>query len=695
MAIKFLNTATGITEAAGDNSTKIATTAYVDAATGAVPIGDYLPLAGGTMTGTNGIVFPTDFKLNLGATSELQIFYNDTVKSNILALGLLYLNSPDIRFSDGGGGAVATFTKDGSNAFYYNAQKKLETTSTGVTVTGGADAVASITGTTTAARLDLITNSHHKFLQTIESDGRFRLYNQTTSSEQLTVLNGGNVGIGTDSPGKKLDVAGEIKGTNLYAETYRSSRTDGDIYIQAASSTDFVSIGTEGGNNNVLRVQGNGKVGIGTTSPGYNLEVSDGNVGSNSSFNVGSANGKSYWTATYAASITNIKPLLDQDGNALQTGGGYRFTAHIDGTGTDQCSRAVFYNGNGTWYVNNTYASGSSSNNIEFLVSNGVPSVKTWHANNYNVRVWHERINLGEVTGTDNARGYFGADSYMSQRVNNVFMVSGDQASGNVGIGTTTPYGKLDVAGNIRLQSANQIYFGGTGSIPYWNVGVDNTTDLNFVIEGVSYYGGDRDIFLNPVNNGNVGINTTNPTSKLEVDGTINFNASGDKGFICNPGNGTFSLGDIDEVGGGGYLDGNSDDMRWYNSGNVKFKVDNNGTVTASGDMIAYGSPSDKRLKENIKPIESALDKAMKLQGVTFDWKESDSILNIKEDIGFIAQDVQKVVPELVRENKDGMLSMRHQGIAPILLEAIKELKAEIDLLKSKPCTCNKCNCNI
>ena len=119
------------------------------------------------------------------------------------------------------------------------------------------------------------------------------------------------------------------------------------------------------------------------------------------------------------------------------------------------------------------------------------------------------------------------------------------------------------------------------------------------------------------------------------------------------------------------------------------------GTFTAVGDVVAYGSPSDKRLKENIKPIESALEKVSKLQGVTFDWKKSDSILDIKEDIGFIAQDVQKVIPELVRENEDGMLSMRHQGIAPILLEAIKELKAEIDLLKSKPCTCNKCNCNI
>ena len=113
-------------------------------------------------------------------------------------------------------------------------------------------------------------------------------------------------------------------------------------------------------------------------------------------------------------------------------------------------------------------------------------------------------------------------------------------------------------------------------------------------------------------------------------------------------------------------------------------------SLTVVGDVIAYGSPSDIRLKENIKPIESALDKVSKLQGVTFDWKKSDSILDIKEDIGFIAQDVQKVIPELVKENKDGMLSMRHQGIAPILLEAIKELKAEIEELKKCKCDCKK-----
>jgi hypothetical protein len=107
-----------------------------------------------------------------------------------------------------------------------------------------------------------------------------------------------------------------------------------------------------------------------------------------------------------------------------------------------------------------------------------------------------------------------------------------------------------------------------------------------------------------------------------------------------------------------------------------------NSKFTAAGDVVAFGSPSDISLKENIKPIESALDKVKKLQGVTFDWKEQD-ITNLKEDIGFIAQDVQKVLPELVRENKDGKLSLRHQGIIPVLLEAIKELSDKVKELEN------------
>ncbi len=106
------------------------------------------------------------------------------------------------------------------------------------------------------------------------------------------------------------------------------------------------------------------------------------------------------------------------------------------------------------------------------------------------------------------------------------------------------------------------------------------------------------------------------------------------------------------------------------------------GSLTVIGDVIAFGTPSDISFKENIKPIENALDKVEKLQGVTFDWKESDSILDIKQDIGFIAQDVQKVLPELVRKNDNGKLSLRHQGIISVLTEAIKELSDRIKVLE-------------
>ena len=260
-------------------------------------------------------------------------------------------------------------------------------------------------------------------------------------------------------------------------------------------------------------------------------------------------------------------------------------------------------------------------------------------------------------------------------------------------LGMTSGSGTTVVASNVAVRTSAQILASATTSPPtltpndtQLDISTYNRNYSTLMCSRGGWFGDSVAIGLSA---------NAVPGSKLEVNGTINFNASGDKGFICNPGAGSFSLGDIDDAAGGTYINGDGTYINYYAQTVLISRLDEDGTLTVIGDMVAYGSPSDIRLKENIKPIESALDKVIKLQGVTFDWKESDSILDIKEDIGFIAQDVQKVVPELVRENKDGMLSMRHQGIAPILLEAIKELKAEIDLLKSKPCTCNKCNCNI
>jgi len=190
--------------------------------------------------------------------------------------------------------------------------------------------------------------------------------------------------------------------------------------------------------------------------------------------------------------------------------------------------------------------------------------------------------------------------------------------------------------------------------------------------------------WYNQSSNGGVGYKMELATSgALTLSGPIKGTQYNLNGNATNPATTAATI--YDQSGVGLTLSAHNTSFRSYDGSNMMESARLvHDKLTVVGDVIAYGTPSDKRLKENVKPIESALDKAMKLQGVTFDWKESDSILNIKEDIGFIAQDVQKVVPELVRENKDGMLSMRHQGIAPILLEAIKELKAEIEDLKKK-----------
>ena len=123
--------------------------------------------------------------------------------------------------------------------------------------------------------------------------------------------------------------------------------------------------------------------------------------------------------------------------------------------------------------------------------------------------------------------------------------------------------------------------------------------------------------------------------------------------------------------------------IKFVPAGTVRAHI-NSTSFICSGDVVAFGSPSDVSLKENIQPINNALDKVSKLKGVTFDWKQSDSLLEIKEDIGFIAQDVQEVLPELVRENDNGKLSVRDKGIVPVLVEAIKELEARVKELENK-----------
>ena len=106
------------------------------------------------------------------------------------------------------------------------------------------------------------------------------------------------------------------------------------------------------------------------------------------------------------------------------------------------------------------------------------------------------------------------------------------------------------------------------------------------------------------------------------------------------------------------------------------------GLIRATNDVVAYYS-SDKRLKENIKPIENALDKVSKLGGYEFDWNDKQDVYE-GHDIGVIAQEVEAVFPELVTDRDNGFKAVKYEKLVPALIEAIKELKAEVESLKSK-----------
>jgi len=104
------------------------------------------------------------------------------------------------------------------------------------------------------------------------------------------------------------------------------------------------------------------------------------------------------------------------------------------------------------------------------------------------------------------------------------------------------------------------------------------------------------------------------------------------------------------------------------------------GVIRGCSDIIAFYS-SDKRLKENVNKIVNSKEVVNNLTGYSFDWKEEAD--REGKDFGVMAQDVEKVLPELVHERPDGFKSVDYVKIIPYLIEEVKRLDAEVEELKS------------
>ena len=106
------------------------------------------------------------------------------------------------------------------------------------------------------------------------------------------------------------------------------------------------------------------------------------------------------------------------------------------------------------------------------------------------------------------------------------------------------------------------------------------------------------------------------------------------------------------------------------------------GEVRSTGDVIAYYS-SDKRLKNNIKPIENALAKIESIGGYTYEWNDKQQTYT-GSDIGVIAQEIEAIAPELVIDRETGFKAVKYEKLVAILIEGIKELSAKVNELENK-----------
>jgi hypothetical protein len=437
----------------------------------------------------------------------------------------------------------------------------------------------------------------------------------------------GSVGIGTTSPIKKLHVWTGTSGASnygvdglaiesatnvglqfMYGNTHQGGITFSDnggtergfIYYQ--HSGDYFQIATNGSEK--LRIQSDGNVGIGTTSPGQKLDV-----------------------AGYAMAGTAT----------------YRTTIYGDGSGA----------------------------RINFGTPASIASLGQIGA-------------YGSLFNIDSSNGDISFQFGASEKVR---ITTG----GNVGIGTTSVGALLAVNGNAFFASKVTIKGSAAGTLGNSSgleLYQDSATDTSYLY---NYYNGPLLLGTNNTERvritggGNVGIGTTSPGYKLDVVENVNSfaasvtntNTNGSAGGLrIIKSNGGQAALYIDNTGGYGnaatILGGNVG----IGSASPAYALDVNGT----GRFTAIIETSTRTLKNNIESYSTDINKFKQLEPVSFTWKNTD-----KQDVGLIAEDVDKLFPEFVSKTDEGEVTGINYGkLSTIFINVLKQQQHKIEELEDK-----------
>jgi len=511
---------------------------------------------------------------------------------------------------------------------------------------------------------------------------------------QFIVNSSGNVGIGTTTPERRLDViqaADEYQGGFSVANAAKSGRLN--LWVDSLNRSRIDS-GDSAEGIIALNAAGNGNVGIGTSAPAYKLHIS-GTAGFSSTIyapNIGTgtdnsvvvlddANGNlvtaeidsRVWGATLlnGSSLTqNYLTKVDATTNQLINSAVFEIGGNV-GIGTTAPSSMLEVGGNIELNQYLYFANSTSEylrwDTADFILSDDLlPSAADTLSLGATTAEWNSLF-IGDGSGLTAGGGLFfgndqdflfsfdssnslfklsdGTNSFLSVKDNGSlanFAFNGDdfeitEASLSANIPASfNAAGDTEVAYNLNFSSDTANYIRSLSPL-YIEAG-----DANSAEDLVLRSRGSGDVVIGNSattvfkNDGNIGVNTTAPTVALDVNGNARFRS----------------------IGSGTYT----------------------GAVNRTSDGTLTTATSDIAFKKDVTTITNALDIVKQLRGVTFNWKDNS---NTNKMVGMIAQEVQAVMPELVFQNStDGYLGMYYGETTALLIEAMKEQQIQIEGLK-------------
>jgi len=495
----------------------------------------------------------------------------------------------------------------------------------------------------------------------------------TVNANGLFVSSSGNVGIGTASPTTKLHVYEALTNTTAYLTIQNNRARNAAVYTQTTNGGFYAgtSIGTDTFNYQIYdAVAGEARLTISSTGAStlqsVNAKVNTGGwhllVQDNTSMAAGVGGGitfNGYKTGTSAQGVYAAIDGIKENGTAGNELGAFRIwtsngTNLVERMRITSAGNVGIGNSNGT--VGTLNVTGRVALTTGLFFSSNLTSEDRWE------------INGGNSTDLTFVR------SSVAERMRIT-------SAGNVGIGTSSPSYTLDVNGTFRASSTS--YLG-------------TTTFFRTDVSGAQNYGGSTIRIAGGTGTsaagiqfGDVGSNTTG------ARGRIGFLASANNG---NPKEFAIIKGVLDSTGAN--TCNGSLTFHTLNGDNgteaaTRMTIDGNGSIGAPSGANIYNA-SDIRLKKNISTVSTGLDSIMALNPVKFNW--IDNFVpseNGKDILGFIAQEVLEVLPEAVEAfggntitvdttTVDNPLRVNEKYIIPVLVKAIQELKAEIDILKNR-----------